>query len=239
MADIDSLDENSKHVMLMTIHSAKGLEFPVVFMTGLEDGLFPSYMSIVGDDRDELEEERRLCYVGITRAKKELYLSSARVRMVRGESQYNKVSRFVKEIPEELLDVSGTSAYDRQESIFAAPRKRAVTFTSAAGSYMDKPKAVSFNPSESRPNTKVGFGKEFPSGIFDLKKPEPLQGQSLEDTKTKGLSYDIGDRVLHSKFGAGIVSNIVEGARDYEVTVDFDGFGRKKLLAGFAKLKKC
>ncbi|MDD6797000.1 MAG: DNA helicase PcrA [Clostridia bacterium] len=240
VADIDSLDENSNHVMLMTIHSAKGLEFPVVFITGLEDGLFPSYMSIVGDDRDELEEERRLCYVGITRAKKELYLSSARVRMVRGESQYNKVSRFVKEIPEELLNVSGTSAYDRQESVFTAPRKRAVAFTSSAGSYMDKPKAaVSFNPSESKPNTKVGFGKEFPSDIFDLKKPEPSQGQSLEDTKTEGLSYDIGDRVLHSKFGVGTVSNIVDGARDYEVTVDFDEFGRKKLLAGFAKLKKC
>lgn len=246
IADIDSLDEGSNHVMLMTIHSAKGLEFPIVFITGMEDGLFPSYMSIVGDDYDELEEERRLCYVGITRAKKELHLSSARVRLVRGETQYNKISRFIKEIPEELLDTKGTTAYDRQESSFSPytrQNKRMTAFTSAAGSYMDKTqKSAAISPDKSKPNTKVGFGKEFPSDIFDIKKKSGDAGNQLSgngDESTGGeLSYGIGDRVFHAKFGNGTVADIVKGVRDYEVSVDFDEYGRKKLLAQFAKLQK-
>ena len=104
VADIDSFDENSDYVVLMTLHSAKGLEFPNVYLAGLEDGLFPSYMSITSDNSQaEIEEERRLAYVGITRAKKNLTITSARVRMVRGQTQYGKVSRFVREIPPELL----------------------------------------------------------------------------------------------------------------------------------------
>lgn len=103
VADIDSLDESSDYVVLMTLHSAKGLEFPNVYLTGLEDGLFPSYMSINSDDPMDVEEERRLCYVGITRAKKHLALTCARRRMIHGNTQYNRVSRFVEEIPEELL----------------------------------------------------------------------------------------------------------------------------------------
>lgn len=242
VADIDNLDENSNHVKMMTIHSAKGLEFPIVFITGMEDGLFPSYMSIVGDDYDEIEEERRLCYVGITRAKEELYLSSARVRMVRGETQYNKISRFVKEIPDELLDIEGTTAYDRQSAgnIFSSPRKKTTVFTSAAGSYMDNTKRqTTLNPGASKPNTKVGFGKEFPSDIFDIKKSSGKDDIQDDDAGHQGgLTYGIGDRVLHSKFGTGTVADIVKGARDYEVSVDFDEHGRKKLLAQFAKLKK-
>ena len=102
VADIDSLDENSDYVVLMTLHSAKGLEFPHVYLAGLEDGIFPSYMTITADDPEEVEEERRLCYVGITRAEKALTLTCARRRMIRGETQYNKMSRFIKEIPMEL-----------------------------------------------------------------------------------------------------------------------------------------
>ena len=105
VADIDSLDDNDNRVLLMTLHSAKGLEFPNVYLAGMEDGMFPSYMTIVGDDPGELEEERRLCYVGITRAMKELTLTAAQQRMIRGETQYNKVSRFVREIPEELMEL--------------------------------------------------------------------------------------------------------------------------------------
>ena len=104
VADIDTLDENSDYVVLMTLHSAKGLEFPNVYLAGMEDGLFPSYMAITADDPMEIEEERRLCYVGITRAKKHLTMTGARRRMVHGETQYNKLSRFLKEIPLELLD---------------------------------------------------------------------------------------------------------------------------------------
>ena len=103
VADIDSLDEDTDYVVLMTLHSAKGLEFPNVYLAGMEDGLFPSYMTITADDPEEVEEERRLCYVGITRAEKELTLTCARRRMIRGETQYNKMSRFLKEIPMELL----------------------------------------------------------------------------------------------------------------------------------------
>ena len=103
VADIDSLDEESDYVVLMTLHSAKGLEFPYVYLAGMEDGIFPSYMTITADDPTELEEERRLCYVGITRAKKELVMTCARRRMIRGETQYNKMSRFLKEVPPQLL----------------------------------------------------------------------------------------------------------------------------------------
>ena len=103
MADIDSLDEESDYVVLMTLHSAKGLEFPYVYLAGMEDGIFPSYMTITADDPTEIEEERRLCYVGITRAKKELAMTCARRRMIRGETQYNKMSRFLKEVPPQLL----------------------------------------------------------------------------------------------------------------------------------------
>ena len=104
VADVDRMDDSENRVTLMTLHSAKGLEFPVVYLSGLEDGLFPSYMSIAADNpTEEIEEERRLCYVGITRAMKELTLTCARMRMIRGENQFNNVSRFIREIPPELL----------------------------------------------------------------------------------------------------------------------------------------
>ena len=104
VADIDNVDEEQDRVLLMTLHSAKGLEFSHVYLAGMEDGIFPSYMTITADDSSELEEERRLAYVGITRAKKDLTITAAKQRMVRGETQYNPISRFIKEIPEELLD---------------------------------------------------------------------------------------------------------------------------------------
>ena len=114
VADIDNLEEDSDHVVLMTLHSAKGLEFPYVYMVGMEEGLFPSFMSIVSDDAaEEIEEERRLCYVGITRAKKELTMTAARQRMLRGEVQYNTVSRFIKEIPDEYLENKSESPAQR------------------------------------------------------------------------------------------------------------------------------
>lgn len=119
VADIDSLDEGSDYVVLMTLHSAKGLEFPKVYLAGMEDGLFPSYMSITSDSSSEdLEEERRLAYVGITRAKEELTITCARQRMIRGETQYNKVSRFVREIPSELLDSELRKPASARESSF-------------------------------------------------------------------------------------------------------------------------
>lgn len=201
VADIDSLDEESDHVILMTLHSAKGLEFPYVYLAGMEDGVFPGYMTIVSDDRDEIEEERRLCYVGITRAEKELTLTCARRRMIRGETQYNKMSRFLKEIPLELL--SDGSVFQKENR--------------------EEPRQTAYQQAKQSFRTKAFYTK-------------PVQQFAVADGKTPG--YDVGDRVRHMKFGEGVVTGLTQGGRDYEVTVDFDSAGTKKMFAAFAKLKK-
>ena len=202
VADVDSLDENSDYVVLMTLHSAKGLEFPQVYLAGMEDGLFPSYMTITADDPEEIEEERRLCYVGITRAKEHLTLTCAKRRMVRGETQYNKMSRFLKEIPMELL-ATGIK-FEKEEREEEKPKP----WQQARQSFRSKPFTA----------------------------PKPVQ--QFKVAGGKGPGYDVGDRVRHVKFGEGIVTSIVEGGRDYEVTVEFDTVGTKKMFAVFAKLQK-
>lgn len=202
VADIDTVDPEQDYVLLMTLHSAKGLEFPRVFMAGMETGIFPSYMSINYGDGSELEEERRLCYVGITRAMKELTMTCARQRMVRGETQYNKVSQFVQEIPRDLVDLGHTI----QEK---------------------KPKMEQVFSSDS----KYSQMKQ----IFQTRTYKPKE---FKVTKADALDYQVGDTVRHMKFGVGIVKAIAEGGRDYEVTVDFDKVGVKKMFASFAKLKK-
>ena len=226
VADIDGLDENSDYVVLMTLHSAKGLEFPNVYLAGMEDGLFPSYMSITSDDAtSEIEEERRLAYVGITRAKEHLTITSARMRMVRGETQFNKVSRFVKEIPRELMAGEVYEPKRRDDDI---ERNSQSTYRKAKEAFKKTPTygteyATTFNTQRTRTPvyTPVSNQKSFTSA-----------------NTTGGLSYKVGDRVSHIKFGAGEVMAIVEGGRDYEVTVDFDKAGTKKMFASFAKLKK-
>ena len=295
IADIDNLNESDKQVMLMTLHSAKGLEFPIVYMTGMEDGLFPSYMTIVSDDPAEIEEERRLCYVGITRAEKILNLSSAKMRMVRGETQMNKVSRFIKEIPEEYMHIeNNSSGYNKGKIAYGgkddseetrsynirANAKAALNRYGSGNVNYKEPKRVSIGGSTStgyrssvrKANTKVGFGKEFPMDIFDLKKSSKAAGVGDSGTGsrltaggksvsggsyagasygtagltasvgsaggTSGLGYGVGDTVVHAKFGKGKVISIDNGTRDYMVTVTFDEYGLKKMLAGFAKLKK-
>ena len=366
IADIDNLDESEKQVMLMTLHSAKGLEFPIVFMTGMEDGLFPSYMTIVSDDPTEIEEERRLCYVGITRAEKVLNLSSAKMRMVRGETQMNKVSRFIKEIPDEYLNIENNSsgykgkiAYGGKDESeeqpvyniranakaalsrygsgnvtfkesgrvklggasksggmykstgygnttygsgreggtgFSTPYSRtgltgygsgatgtrntgSVSYYGSASPYgtsVKKPGAYSAHPKKDKvdeatkeairdtanagANKKVGFGKEFPMDIFDLKKPAKKEAgaassgmsgssnavsagtsaskSSKGGVASTGLGYSVGDTIEHSKFGRGKVISIESGERDYMVSVKFEQAGLKKMLAGFARLKK-
>lgn len=230
VADIDSFDENSDYVVLMTLHSAKGLEFPNVYLAGLEDGLFPSYMSITSDNSQaEIEEERRLAYVGITRAKKNLTITSARVRMARGQTQYGKVSRFVREIPPELL--SGkiyepkTKEEPIEQSTFQKARKAFRTVPSYGGSGYGK-------------EVGEGYGSTFRSS--KATKPVYTKVENQRDFGSAGgaLSYQVGDRVRHIKFGDGEVMAIVSGGRDYEVTVDFDKVGTKKMFASFAKLKK-
>ncbi|MCI9615640.1 MAG: DNA helicase PcrA [Dorea sp.] len=203
VADIDNLESGSDHVVLMTLHSAKGLEFSHVYLAGMEDGIFPSYMTIVSEDMEDLEEERRLCYVGITRAMKELTLTCARRRMVRGETQFNRMSRFLKEIPVELVSTGNAFEREKEEEI---PKKN---------SYMQAKQA-------------------FQTKVYAAQKPVKQFG-----TPAGGkLAYGIGDRVSHMKFGEGTVTAIVEGGRDYEVTVEFDGPGTKKMFAAFAKLRK-
>ena len=202
VADIDTIDQDQDYVLLMTLHSAKGLEFPWVFLTGMEDGIFPGYLSLQEENDSDLEEERRLCYVGITRAMKHLTLTSARQRMIRGDIQVNKISRFVKEIPRDLVDTG---------QIIREKRPAMDPFLSGTAGYAQIKKA--FQPAMSRP-------KEF------------------RVQKAESLEYDVGDTVRHSKFGVGIVTAIVDGGRDYEVTVDFDKAGTRKMFAGFAKLKK-
>lgn len=230
VADIDSFDENSDYVVLMTLHSAKGLEFPNVYLAGLEDGLFPSYMSITSDNSQaEIEEERRLAYVGITRAKKNLTITSARVRMVRGQTQYGKVSRFVREIPPELL--SGkiyepkTKEEPIEQSTFQKARKAFRTVPSYGGSGYGK-------------EVGEGYGSTFHSSKATKPVYTKVENQRNFGSAGGALSYQVGDRVRHIKFGDGEVMAIVSGGRDYEVTVDFDKAGTKKMFASFAKLKK-
>ena len=200
IADIDTVEPGQDYVLLMTLHSAKGLEFPQVYLTGMEDGIFPSYMTVTSDDPGELEEERRLCYVGITRAMKDLTLTCAQQRMIRGQTQYNKVSRFVREIPREIVDMG-----------HELPKKTTEDNTPKNNTYAQMREAFR--------------AKAFQPRQFTVKKAEKLD-------------YQVGDTVRHMKFGVGTVKQIVEGGKDYEVTVEFEQVGVKKMFASFAKLKK-
>ena len=229
VADIDSLDENSDYVVLMTLHSAKGLEFPNVYLAGMEDGLFPSYMSITSDNAtNELEEERRLAYVGITRAKQRLTITAARSRMIRGETQFNRVSRFVKEIPPHLLGgaIYEPKAMDEpvEDNAYQRARKAFRASATSYSSYDQSYQGSTFGTSKTKTPTYTPVSNQRDFGSTN--------------TSSASLGYEVGDRVRHIKFGDGEVMAIVSGGRDYEVTVDFDKAGTKKMFASFAKLKK-
>ena len=264
VADIDRMDDSEERVTLMTLHSAKGLEFPLVYLAGMEDGLFPGMMAISADDRSELEEERRLCYVGITRAKEELVMTSSRLRMVNGETRYYKISRFVEEIPENLMDKellqprfsnSGWSFSDdedegglpwnqnqdrsgsfggRNAGGFGAGGSGTGSFSAGSGKGWGRGGGNlgggfhgGFSPDSSNAyaSKNVSFGKT------------PGFGKAFTVTKADFLEYKEGDRVRHIKFGDGTVTAIKDGGKDYEVTVEFDKAGVKKMFASFAKLK--
>ena len=212
VADIDGVSEEDNRVLLMTLHSAKGLEFPCVYLSGMEDGVFPSSMAISSDDPIEaIEEERRLAYVGITRAMEELTLTYAKSRMLRGETQYNPISRFVREIPPMLLDNnSPTSRRNIEEEVDFRPKA------------VVKPKVTAY---ADRP--------------FILKTMSDMnQVKDSEGYAAKGLEYSEGDRVKHVKYGEGTVAAISREPKDYKVTVVFDTAGQKVMYASFAKLKK-
>lgn len=202
LSEVDSGEGVTDYVTMMTLHSAKGLEFPNVYLVGMEDGVFPSYRAITSGDISDIEEERRLCYVGITRAEDNLTVSCVSRRMLHGETQYNKPSRFLAEIPSELLTGGVLESRDDKS------REKFDMFKDAK--------------------------KSFNRGLTHIQK-EKTQFTVKEDSE---LGYDVGDTVKHIKFGEGVVKDITNGGRDYEITVDFNGPGIKKLFAGFAKLEK-
>lgn len=219
VADIDGVGESDNKVLLMTLHSAKGLEFSNVYLAGMEDGLFPSYMTVMSDDKAEMEEERRLAYVGITRAKEELTLTCAKMRMLRGETQYNPISRFIKEIPNELLDNT-------------LPSMRKAQKEASQEEYDFRPKAI-LRPRATAPARKPYIAQ----GIGALNE---LAGISKGVSKgaPEPPDYGEGDRIKHVKYGEGTVISLQKEPRDYKVTVNFDKAGQKVMYASFAKLKR-
>lgn len=273
VADIDNMDESEDRVTLMTLHSAKGLEFPKVYLVGMEDGLFPSMMSINSDDRTDIEEERRLCYVGITRAKKELVMTSARQRMVNGETRYCKPSRFLEEVPGELLDEErlepvlgsfGGRSGGAQAGLpwnQTAESGRISTFGKGYNAYASKSTvfdkgvggsggmgagvmggagagaahgAGGIGGAGSARAGAAGIGGANGAGTGGM----PAFGKAFTVQKVSSLNYEEGDRVKHIKFGEGTVKTIKDGGKDFEVTVEFDTAGQKKMFASFAKLQK-
>lgn len=304
VAEVDNMDESENRVVLMTLHSAKGLEFPYVYLSGMEDGLFPSSMSIMSDDADAVEEERRLCYVGITRARERLTLTAARQRMTNGETRFSKLSRFVEEIPPELLDRQNQKSMFARSSFWTENGERGKNSGSTAGEglhfaedfddrglpwgddfEMEREEREAFGRGAYRReegsswagnssfggSSFGGGGSSFggssvsgrdwdrstegwatpkrSSGISAFgQKPNayasktvsaaPSFGKTFTVQKAESLDYGEGDRVRHMKFGEGTVKAIADGGKDYEVTVDFDRAGVKKMFASFAKLKK-
>ena len=208
VADIDTVSDDAEQVLLMTLHSAKGLEFPNVYICGMEETIFPGASAIFGDDPSELEEERRLCYVGITRAMKKLTLTSANQRMRNGEMNFNRPSRFINEIPRHLVKQTyGAVLKPETES-------KPTEFSRTIASLYTKDRK---NPFANNPYIQKGMGSASPAGAPD---------------------YQVGDRVSHTKFGQGIVRSLTKLTNDYEVVIEFDGFGQRKLRSSFAKLTK-
>ncbi|MBO7338823.1 MAG: ATP-binding domain-containing protein, partial [Lachnospiraceae bacterium] len=262
VTDLDSVENVENRVLLMTLHGAKGLEFPYVYLAGMEDGLFPSYMTISSGEAEDLEEERRLAYVGITRAMQELTLTCAKSRMIRGETQYNPISRFVREIPGELLDqeMPRSSSRKAAEEIFGIPSlggsKEGAGFQGFGGykegsgfpTFGGAKKGEQYPWSGASQPTQKPFVSRRSSITPEEKKPfiaQQASKLSALSSLQKGAQmqsgeapeYAVGDRVRHVKYGDGTVLAIVKEPRDYKVTVNFDGAGQKIMYASFAKLK--
>lgn len=250
VADIDRVDGGDR-VLLMTLHSAKGLEFRHVYLAGMEDGVFPSYMTVTSDDPMEIEEERRLAYVGITRAKEELTLTCAKQRMTRGETQYNPVSRFVREIPPLLLDGTPAPVKKRMEEVYeeesqersllrtkpygaAKPYSEPVKpYAAAPSAYTERKKAYAAPKKRGAGKAPVTVGGN-PFGSGNI----PSGRAAAEPAVPGRIGYGEGDRVRHARYGEGTVLKIEPGPRDSQVTVVFDEAGQKIMYAGFAKLQK-
>ena len=244
VADIDGVSDTENRVLLMTLHSAKGLEFSHVYLAGMEDGVFPSYMTITADDREEMEEERRLAYVGLTRAKDDLTLTYARTRMIRGETRYSMVSRFVEEIPETLFDHRlPTGKRSKWETHPEATGGTGYLREKPSGSRLYTADSLESGIGATRPAIDPRLRpKAIASPRRTAKENRPFFTKGAEMTKGAPAGgrpdYAVNDRVRHIKYGEGTVLRIEEGARDFQVTVDFDKAGQKVMYAAFAKLKK-
>ena len=229
-SDIDNLEDQEDSVTLMTLHSAKGLEFPVVFLVGMEEGIFPGYKSI-GEPK-ELEEERRLFYVGITRAKQYLYLTCAKHRTIFGSTSYNQVSRFVKEIPEELLEgyaevVERNNSNDDEFKDFGY-----------RWSYGKGQSVKTYKIEEQQPQVAATSIEQKPKSNFQYRTAESFLNTLKNKNEEVDLSkYQVGQRVYHKKFGEGVITKLEREDDDLKVDLQFDKVGHKRLMAKFAGLE--
>ena len=269
VADIDNVDDSTDIVLLMTLHSAKGLEFPYVYLVGMEDGIFPGAMAVYGEDPDqaaeEMEEERRLCYVGITRAMKKLSLSCARSRFRNGEHQFNRPSRFISEIPRYLLHAGSNSSTASSGGVSAAEFLKhqpggSFSFGAGTGSSSTRRSGSArsntggygtgtWNPAMEQRTKQAGHargksgldllaGNPMISKGFGGSYKTPSAKSSSAAGNSQTLSYSEGDRVRHMRFGEGSVQKITPSGADFEVTVAFDNGNTRNMLSSFAKLKK-
>lgn len=269
VADIDNVDDSTDIVLLMTLHSAKGLEFPYVYLVGMEDGIFPGAMAVYGEDPDqaaeEMEEERRLCYVGITRAMKKLSLSCTRSRFRNGEHQFNRPSRFISEIPRYLLHAGSNSSTASSGGVSAAEFLKhqpggSFSFVAGTGSSSTRRSGSArsntggygtgtWNPAMEQRTKQAGHargksgldllaGNPMISKGFGGSYKTPSAKSSSAAGNSQTLSYSEGDRVRHMRFGEGSVQKITPSGADFEVTVAFDNGNTRKMLSSFAKLKK-
>lgn len=230
-SDIDDLEEDEEYVTLMTLHSAKGLEFPAVFLVGMEEGIFPGYKSIA--EPKELEEERRLCYVGITRAKENLFLTCSKQRTIFGSTSYNPVSRFLSEIPQELLE--------GYEEAFGETSKKEEMFQDSNYSWTYGSKnngnIKTYKINEKQPAV-AASGNQTNNGFIFRTAESFLNNLSKKSNNIVDLSqYKSGVRVFHKKFGEGTINQVEPEGEDLKVDINFDKAGHKRLMAKFANLE--
>ncbi len=266
VSDIDSLQEDQDYVVLMTMHSAKGLEFPVVFIPGLEEGVFPGYRAIT-EGPEQLEEERRLCYVGITRAREKLYMSNARFRTLFGNSSYNRPSRFLAEIPEELVEYpfKSSASSSRSKETFSwgksSGSSNAQTWSTAKNSGLQSAFGTPKTTSSTTSSIPVGSGslkdllnsnlvtRGFGGSSLgtSVKSPAGHQsnsfGRSITTKPSSGGTntlgdFNVGDKVEHKKFGQGTISKVTADSGDQVLEIQFEGAGMRRLMASMANLRR-